>query len=134
MATKDCIACQARRQETGRRGTNCTECARLASRKYREEHREEYNAYMREYQNKLYARLRAEVFVLLGNKCSHCGYSDLRALDIDHINGGGSKDRKGSRSASYLRKILKEIERYQILCKNCNWIAHLNSLSKPAEA
>ena len=35
---------------------------------------------------------RINVVERLGNKCIVCGYSDPRALQIDHINGGGGKE------------------------------------------
>src|SRR3990172_4802494 len=33
---------------------------------------------------------------LLGSRCVRCGFTDARALQIDHINGGGSKELKNS--------------------------------------
>lgn len=63
---------------------------------------------------------------VLGNVCCRCGFEDARALQIDHINGGGVQE---LRSISYY-KLYKWIiencddarEKYQILCANCNWI------------
>ena len=65
--------------------------------------------------------------VLGGAACKHCGITDERVLQLDHINGGGFKDRKTNRSVV---KILREYrdnldalkDKYQILCANCNWI------------
>jgi hypothetical protein len=56
-------------------------------------------------------------------KCK-CGFSDIRALTIDHINGGGSKERKNFRGEQFLRKIIKEgfPSIYQVLCMNCQFI------------
>jgi hypothetical protein len=70
-------------------------------------------------------RLRAQR--ALGNKCVRCGYKDERALQIDHVNGGGKKERTKYRGASYYYHVLKEIaagrgKKYQILCANCNVI------------
>ena len=67
-------------------------------------------------------------------KCGVCGISDIRILDVDHINGGGTKERKQFSSAGVWRKILKmnsheAKQKYRILCKNCNWIAHINQKS-----
>jgi hypothetical protein len=80
------------------------------------------------------ARLKDTVFKKLGDRCASpdClwinedgskGCTDRRCLQIDHINGGGKKDRKGGggRYCMY-RKILKDSTGYQILCANCNWI------------
>lgn len=66
------------------------------------------------------------IFDILGRKCSRCGFSDKRALQIDHKNGGGSKERKSIGQRQMYANILKCLENgsqeYQILCANCNWI------------
>lgn len=68
-------------------------------------------------------RLRAAVLSLLGNKCIVCGFSDERALQIDHINGGGAKELKALGNVAMYRKILAVGgEGYQLLCANHNWI------------
>ncbi len=62
----------------------------------------------------------------LGGKCKRCGNNDYRVLQIDHINGGGSKERlaigyKGNYST--LREVINgKTKKYQLLCANCNWI------------
>jgi hypothetical protein len=60
----------------------------------------------------------------LGNKCVRCGFSDKRALQIDHINGGGRKEIASFKSSkSYYRNVLSDTTgKYQVLCSNCNWI------------
>ena len=70
-------------------------------------------------------RLRAEVIVLLGSKCCKCRFDDVRALQIDHVNGGGNKARKENPSWSvFYREILDGVHKYpvQLLCANCNFI------------
>jgi len=78
-------------------------------------------------------KLRMEIFQLLGNKCSNPNClipgrcSDLRCLQIDHINGGGNQERKEAGGTfPYYRLILKKLKEgsldYQLLCANCNWI------------
>src|SRR5574338_1707960 len=73
--------------------------------------------------SRLYAhRPRARVLTLLGDKCKHCGEDDVRCLQIDHINGGGRKELAGFKSrTAYLKNVTENIERYQLLCANCNW-------------
>lgn len=67
--------------------------------------------------------LREKAINKLGGKCCKCGYYDHRALQIDHINGGGSKELKSMSRSTYLNKIIKgETKAYQLLCANCNWI------------
>lgn len=71
------------------------------------------------------AAQRAEILKLLGGKCKKCGFDDSRALAIDHINGGGTKERKDI-GGGYYSYVLKKIKSgsldYQILCCNCNQI------------
>lgn len=77
----------------------------------------------REYQR----RLRKATLDLLGGKCIRCEFSDFRALQIDHINGGGNKDiKKKGRGGQYYNQVIKSFLNnenvYQLLCANCNWI------------
>ncbi len=72
---------------------------------------------------------KAAAFLLLGDKCYKCGYDDARALQVDHVNGDGAKERKEKTRArtSYLfyKDIalgLETMKKYQLLCCNCNWI------------
>ena len=68
-------------------------------------------------------RHRQELIKLYGGKCCKCGFSDWRALQMDHINGGGSKERKEYSSWGYKEKLLIEDKnKYQLLCANCNKI------------
>ena len=68
-------------------------------------------------------RQRQRVIAALGGKCAKCGFSDWRALQIDHINGGGSRERRHIGAPRIFSKILRgETEGYQLLCANCNWI------------
>ena len=67
---------------------------------------------------------RLEIIEFLGKKCVMCGYEDWRALQVDHINGGGNQDRKNiAHSQSALNTdVRKNPKKYQLLCANCNWI------------
>lgn len=69
-------------------------------------------------------KLRGMVFDKLGKKCVKCGFSDIRALQIDHVNGGGKKEYESINNIRTLyKKILNDKNgNYQILCANCNWI------------
>jgi len=73
---------------------------------------------------KRHRRTREAVIDKLGGACVICGFSDYRALQIDHVNGGGTADRKvyGHRYG-FLRRVLDDTNNtYQLLCANCNWI------------
>jgi hypothetical protein len=67
---------------------------------------------------------RLEVLGLLGGKCVKCGFCDYRALQIDHINGGGHAHRMkfNNNPLRYLKDIKENLHLYQLLCANCNWI------------
>ena len=72
-------------------------------------------------------RVRNSALEALGNKCVNCGFDDFRALQIDHVNGNGSNERKtrsykGNFHLNVLRSFLKNEGKYQLLCANCNWI------------
>ena len=80
-----------------------------------------------QYARRRHAEIRQEVFTKLGqSSCVNCGYSDVRALAIDHKNGGGSKHRRSVGSGTtYLRHLLSiptvELQaELQVLCANCN--------------
>ena len=72
-------------------------------------------------------KCRKAILDLLGNHCIRCGFDDVRALQVDHIKGGGSKERKAWKGGNNFY-LLKEIlnngweGKYQLLCANCNWI------------
>ena len=62
-----------------------------------------------------------------GGKCVCCGETEVKFLSIDHINGGGSEERKnglhgrnGSEFYIWLIKNNYPKDNYQILCFNCN--------------
>jgi hypothetical protein len=70
---------------------------------------------------------RLKIFDLLGGaQCRKCGFDDYRALQIDHVNGGGGKQLKSDtrllKPAYYFTIIVQKPSDYQVLCANCNWI------------
>lgn len=92
----------------------------------------------RAYGRRRHAELKERVFEALGRVCVRCGFSDPRALQIDHIHGGGHRLRLASRTrsmVSHMAAILRHPDvraEFQILCANCNWIkAHENSNERP---
>jgi hypothetical protein len=79
-------------------------------------------------------KLKLEAYEILGNKCSNpeCavpgGMTDIRALQIDHINGGGTKEIRKIQQIGIYKKIIAREKGYQILCASCNWIKrHTNN-------
>lgn len=69
--------------------------------------------------------IRTESIKLLGGKCIRCNFNDVRALQFDHINGGGNKNKK-TINRRYELYVLEQIRNhsgiFQLLCANCNWI------------
>jgi len=66
---------------------------------------------------------RIVTLIELGNKCCKCGFDDVRALQIDHIHGGGTKETSSMSTVAFYKKVIKEKGvNYQLLCANCNWI------------
>lgn len=96
--------------------------------KRREQNRERANAYR--------AKLRNEVVSVLGSSCKQCGFKDVRALQVDHVNGGGSQEVR-SRTRLFCKVVLDSIaaseNKYQLLCANCNWIKRYenNEVAQP---
>ena len=79
------------------------------------------------YGRNYYNNNRNSLMELLGNKCVKCGFSDIRALQIDHKIGSCIKDRikfKNDNLAHiyYLKNPIFALNNLQILCANCNWI------------
>lgn len=70
-------------------------------------------------------RRRAAAINHLGGVCVKCGFSDWRGLQIDHINGMGTKLRAHKKSdTTYYNQVLASVpnEIFQLLCANCNQI------------
>lgn len=62
---------------------------------------------------------------LMGGKCVHCGFTDYRALQVDHVDGKGYLDRRiklKKNPAFKMKEISENPNKYQLLCANCNWI------------
>lgn len=119
-----------------------SEKARAAQKRYQERlKREGIPDYIQERrarnQRESRARIKSQIFLLLGDSCKNCGFSDKRALQIDHINGHGTKQREFVKGSSLYRQILKEIragsQEYQILCANCNWIKRFENNENPGQ-
>lgn len=101
----------------------CRKCRNVVEVAYRERHREQWRKYYIKYTQDL----RTKAFERLGNKCVRCGITDWRVLQIDHINGGGCKERANTSSGTICKRIIEMPEeelkqKYQLLCANDNWL------------
>lgn len=93
---------------------------REAMRRYREINPEKHRAQS----NASKARLKDCVFAVYGRTCVLCGFSDVRALTLDHTLNNGAQERaeRGERGV-YRRALLTENRgEYQTLCMNCQFI------------
>lgn len=75
-------------------------------------------------------RMRRCLITLLGGpRCVCCGEVDGTVLTIDHINGGGTADRRlrggyWPMINDYLTHPEEATRVLQVLCRNCNWKRH----------
>jgi hypothetical protein len=62
------------------------------------------------------------VLAAYGGKCACCGEEHPSFLSMDHINGGGKKDRSkyGSVQTWYRRALEEHPADLRVLCHNCN--------------
>lgn len=69
-------------------------------------------------------RIKEEVITRYGGKCVCCSLRILAFLTIDHIHGNGEEDREenGSGFKFYLKLAKQEtdLNKYQVMCFNCN--------------
>jgi len=75
-------------------------------------------------------RLRTELIAAYGGKCACCGEAEPAFLQLDHVNGGGNKERlmSGGKGGGVLRRLRREgfPPGYQVLCANCNYAKAFN--------
>lgn len=72
---------------------------------------------------------RQEMLQRCGGKCVKCNEDDWRVLQIDHVNGGGFKERRarkpgsGMLTTARVEEIVTRVAQgeLQVLCANCNW-------------
>lgn len=109
---------------------------------YRKKNKSIYNKKRKEYYYNSdkkslsqYQKLRIKVLDRLGNKCVRCGFSDGRALQVDHIKNNGYVEFKKYTARQIYQRVLKlppeELKKnYQLLCANCNWIKKYETKEK----
>jgi hypothetical protein len=69
-----------------------------------------------------YVELRKQALEGYGSKCACCEEDRFEFLAIDHVNGGGRKERETKSTQQIARKIinLNFPKEYRVLCHNCN--------------
>lgn len=116
--------------------------AREKERRYRELHREDMRTYRCKYfkdpthrDKRILAGRRYKETLkreVLGHyspdlTCQRCGYSDIRALSLDHVNSDGTTHRKSIKlwgGHEFYQWVKKNNfpSGLQVLCMNCQWI------------
>jgi hypothetical protein len=80
------------------------------------------------YGRRLRADLKMKAFKILSNevKCTKCGCPVFRCLDINHMNGGGSKEGlKGEIMRRAIASGRRKTDDLNLLCKPCNIIDYV---------
>jgi hypothetical protein len=77
-------------------------------------------------------RRRARALAKLGGTCCRCAFSDPRALQIDHVNGGGRSEQAEIGNDGIIKRVLAGEDGYQLLCANCNSIKRHEEQELPA--
>lgn len=93
---------------------------RLMMQRLRKENPEKYAAHSR----KAKAKERERLYEIYGHVCAICGFSDKRALTLDHRLNNGNEERRqlGERGVYRKAKAGYAPDEYQILCMNCQFI------------
>ena len=105
----------------------CKRCKSNYSAKYNEVHKE----IKKEQDKKRHERIRMIALYIYSNgkmECANCKCDEIDVLSIDHINNDGYKSRN-----AYFYYWLQKYNYpndFQVLCRNCNWLKHLNYIDK----
>lgn len=76
-------------------------------------------------------RRKIRIISAYGGKCTRCGFTDERALQLDHVDGGGRAHFKQFKSPASLYTWVERNnypKSLQILCANCNSIKRFEVL------
>jgi len=102
------------------------------TKKYHLKHKKSRQKYYKQYYEKIRLETLAKVDPAL--KCAMCGCDDTRFLEVNHIQGGGVKERRGYKDGGHKlshNMILlihygkRGLEDLNLLCRACNSIDHL---------
>jgi len=104
----------------------CKQCKNEDERRIRNKRTNKERAQFNKRSRDFHRKRRVLAIETLGGKCVHCEFSDIRALQIDHIHGDGATERKKMSSYQLWQFIINHPEEaqkyYQCLCANCNVI------------
>jgi predicted HNH restriction endonuclease len=97
---------------------------RQVVRDWRAKHREHTRTYGTEWRRRTARDRRAAAIEALGGVCTWCGIDDYRVLEIDHVDGGGHRERSTTDRITIWKAITDGTRRdeFQALCANCHRI------------
>ena len=61
-------------------------------------------------------------------ECVRCGCNDIRLLEVNHKNGGGSQEKKNSKYSNAVLSVIygnRKTDDLELLCRPCNHIHYL---------
>ena len=111
-----CQFCGVIFQSTRSDAKRCDSCRQKYLQEYR---RREETKLRRKQSNRL---IRERLFEGYGGKCVCCGESRFEFLALDHVNGGGRKERQTMSTQQIALRAIREgfPPAYRVLCHNCN--------------
>jgi hypothetical protein len=112
--------------------SNCKECIKLSCYAWRKKNPKKESLLKQKHNEKIKTKV-IQAYSKSGEvKCDWCGFSDIRALCIDHVNNNGAEERRRLKDKTFAgRNFYKWLidnnfpEGYQILCANCNLIKEI---------
>lgn len=117
---KTCITCS--EYIVSKRSTKkfCDTCLSEKRKAYNREYRKTEIA--KELKAAANRKIRELAYSGYGSACSCCGESEFEFLCIDHVYGGGARDRKKHSTYQIARRVIELgfPDEYQVLCHNCN--------------
>ncbi|HZU04228.1 MAG TPA: HNH endonuclease signature motif containing protein [Ktedonobacteraceae bacterium] len=79
-------------------------------------------------------KLRQSAIEALGGACVLCGYTDIRALEIDHITPIRNSKNRIDNPSLFMSIVRGNTENLQVLCANCHAIKTYEENAKQGES
>jgi len=119
-----CSACGADRGPY-RKNPLCRSCHAVRVKSWRERNPEKAREVSARSAQRSHRQRRLRVIEAYGGRCVCCGVTDIPFLTVDHVNGGGNKQRRENKfsTTSFYRWLETHSfpSQFQLLCHNCNF-------------
>lgn len=123
---KRCGAChyaltKAYAQKNPEKGRERTAAWRLRNPEHAKiKYRENIEYFKKQARNWLW-NIKSRAFLILGGKCACCGNDDIRVLQVNHKNGGGTQEKRhGDKMYKAIIDGTRPIDDLDLRCANCN--------------